>query len=105
MRKKTDVTTSELYSHLGEYLGRVRWGGQSFIVQKREQPMARLMPAKEIPSGKDGNRRYPRPEYLQITPGQFRSRMSDYLARVRFGNQRVLITYRKKVVAIMTPID
>jgi len=30
--------------------------------------------------------------------------MSDYLARVRFGNQRVLITYRAKVVAVVVPI-
>jgi hypothetical protein len=31
--------------------------------------------------------------------------MTDYLARVRFGNQRVLITCRGKVVAIVKPVS
>lgn len=103
-KKEGTARPSELYSHLGEYLGRVRWGGETFVVQKRGQRVARIISAGEIPPGRDGIRRFPRPDYVQVTPGEFRSRMSDYLARVRFGNQRVLITYRAKVVAVVVPI-
>jgi antitoxin (DNA-binding transcriptional repressor) of toxin-antitoxin stability system len=90
------VTPSELYGNLGDIFGKVRWGKKAFVIQKHGRPMARLLSAVE-----NGKRRYPRPEYLQVTPGQFRSRMSDLLAQVRYGNQKVLITYRGKVVAIL----
>ena len=100
MKKENVVTPGELYGHLGDILGQVRWGGESFTIQKHGRRMARLLSA-----GENGKRRYPRPEYVQVTPGEFRSRMSDLLAQVRFGNQKVLITYRAKVVAIMRSVD
>jgi hypothetical protein len=102
---KDVITPSELYRHLANYLGMVRWGGRSFTIQKREHHLARLISANEIPPGKDGKRRYPRPEYQHkpITPGQFRSRMSEYLSRARFGKQRVRIQSRGEIVAIIVP--
>ena len=106
MNKESDVITpSELYRHLANYLGMVRWGGRSFTIQKREHALARLISAKEVRPGKDGKRRYPRPQYQhkRITPGQFRSRMSEYLSRARFGRQRVRIESRGKIVAIIAP--
>lgn len=101
------VTPSELYGHIGEILGMIRWGGKSFTIQKHGRSMAKLISAGEIRPSSDGKRRFPRSgsQYKQVTPGQFRSRMSDLLARVRFGNQRVLITYRGKVVAIVAPVS
>ena len=99
-----EVTPSKLYSHFSDYLGMVRWGNKSFVVQKRGQPLARLISAKKVPPGGGGNRRFPRPKYKQVTPGQFRSRMADYLAQVRLCGQSVLITYHGEVVAIVKPV-
>jgi prevent-host-death family protein len=98
------ATPGELYGHLGEILGKVRWGGKLFTIQKHGRPMARLVSAEKVQPGRDGKRRFPRGDYVQVTPGQFRSGMSDLLAQVRFGNKNVLITYRGKVVAIMRPM-
>jgi antitoxin (DNA-binding transcriptional repressor) of toxin-antitoxin stability system len=98
--KENLITPGELYGKFGDIIGQIRWGGESFTIQKHGQRMARLLSAEE-----NGKRRFPRPEYLQVTPGKFRSRMSDLLAQVRFGNQKVLITYRGKVVAIVRSVD
>jgi len=102
---KGTVTPSELYSHMGECLKKVHWGRESITVQKRGRPIAKLVYATEVPPGKDGKRRYTSPEYQRATPGQFRSKMTDYLDMVRFGNRRVLITYHGNVVAIVKPIQ
>jgi prevent-host-death family protein len=98
------ATPGELYGRLSEFLGRVRWGGETFTIQKHGRPMARLVSAEKVQPSRDGKRRFPRPDYLRVTPGEFRSGMSDLLAQVRFGNKNVLITYRGKVVAIMRPM-
>ncbi|SRR6266513_1705483 len=105
MKKDDIVTPSELYRNLAECLGMIRWGGASFAVQKRGQALARLISAGDVPAGKDGRRRYPRPQYRHkaITPGRFRSRMSEYLSRARFGKQSVRIESRGKIVAIIVP--
>jgi hypothetical protein len=105
MKKDDKVTPSELYRNLADYLGMVRWGGASFTIQKREQSLARLISAIEVAPGKDGNRRYPRPQYQHksITPGRFRNRMSEYLSRARFGKQCVRIESRGKIVAMIVP--
>jgi antitoxin (DNA-binding transcriptional repressor) of toxin-antitoxin stability system len=58
---KGTVTPSQLYGHMGEYLGRIRWGGESYTVQKRGRPIARLEHATDVSPGKDGKRRYPLP--------------------------------------------
>jgi antitoxin (DNA-binding transcriptional repressor) of toxin-antitoxin stability system len=105
MKKYDNVTPSELYRHLADFLGMVRWGGASFTVQKRGQALARLISAGDVPAGKDGKRRFPRPQYRNkaITPGRFRSRMSEYLSRARFGKQSVRIESQGKIVAIIVP--
>ncbi len=99
------VTPSQLYRHLADYLGMVRWGGKSIMIQKREQCLARLVSTAEVRPGKDGKRRFPRPEYQHksITPRRFRSRMSEYLYRARFGKQKVRIESRGKIVALIVP--
>jgi prevent-host-death family protein len=104
-KKESEVKPSQLYGRIGEYLGRVRWGGETFVVKKRGKPLARLIPAKDIPPGSDGVRRFPRPEYIRVAPGQFRSKMADCLAQVRIGGRTVLITYRGSVVAILKPVQ
>jgi antitoxin (DNA-binding transcriptional repressor) of toxin-antitoxin stability system len=105
MKKESEeVKPSQLYGRIGEYLGRVRWGRESFVVKKRGQALAKLVPAGKVPPGKDGIRRFPRPEYIRVAPGQFRSQMSDCLAQVRIGGRSVLITYRGNVVAILKPV-
>lgn len=104
------LAPSVLYGHFGEIIGKVRYGDKSFTIQKHGRPIARLMcaedVAEDVPANRKGIRRFPRSKFgfLQVTPNEFRSRMSDLLARVRFGNQRVLITYRGKVVAMVKPI-
>jgi antitoxin (DNA-binding transcriptional repressor) of toxin-antitoxin stability system len=105
MKRHVNVTPSELYRNLADCLGMVRWGRASFAVQKRGQTLARLIAADEVTSGKDGNRRFPRPQYRHtaITPGRFRSRVSEYLSRARFGKQSVRIESRGKIVAIIVP--
>lgn len=105
MQKYVEVTPSELYRNLADYLGMIRWGGASFAVQKRGQTLARLISAQDVPPGKDGKRRFPRPQYRHksITPGRFRSRMSEYLSRARFGKQSLRIESRGKIVAIIVP--
>src|SRR5579864_635673 len=67
------ATPGELYGHLGEILGKVRWGGKLFTIQKHGRPMARLVSAEKVQPGRDGKRRFPRGDYVQVTPGQFRS--------------------------------
>ncbi len=104
MKEEVRVTPSELYGHFGDNLGKVRWGDKSLLVQKRGRPLAQVISAEGVAPGMDGNRRFPSPEYKRVTPGQFRSQMTEYLARVRIGNQRFLITYRGKVVAIIRPV-
>jgi antitoxin (DNA-binding transcriptional repressor) of toxin-antitoxin stability system len=106
MKKQNDVVTpTELYRNLADFLGMIRWGGASFTVQKRGHALARLISAADVPAGEDGKRRFPRPQYRQkaITPGRFRSRMSEYLSRARFGKQFVRIESRGKIVAIIVP--
>src|SRR5215472_3933453 len=105
MKNNDVVTPSELYQNLADYLGMVRWGGASFIIQKRGQKLARLTSPNEIRPGRDGKRRYPRPEYRHksITPSRFRSRMAEYLSRARFGKQSVRIESRGKIVAMLCP--
>lgn len=105
MKNSDVVTPSELYKNLADYLGMVRWGGASFVIQKRGQMLARLTSAISVRPGKDGKRRYPRPEFRHksITPGRFRSRMAEYLSRARFGNQSVRIESRGKIVAMLCP--
>lgn len=110
------VTPSQLYRYLADYLGMVRWGGKSFTIRKRNESLARLIPVEQILPGKDGRRRFPRPEYRhepisprqlrsQIKPRRLRSHMSECLYRVRFGNQRLRIESRGKIVAILVPPD
>lgn len=101
-----EITPNELYRHFPDYVGRVRWAGESFTIHKRGRRLARLISAGEIPPGKDGKRRFPRPEYRHkpVTPGQFRSRMSEYLSEVRFAKQAIRIESRGKIVAIIAPI-
>jgi len=105
MKRDDKVTPSELYRNLADCLGMVRWGGASFAVEKRGQTLARLIPAGQAPAGKDGHRRFTRPQYRHkaITPGGFRCRMSEYLSRARFGRQSVRIESRGKIVAIIVP--
>jgi antitoxin (DNA-binding transcriptional repressor) of toxin-antitoxin stability system len=103
VNKESEVKTTELYGKMGEYLARVRWGKESFVVKRRGKPLARL-DAQVIPPGRDGIRRFPVPEYLRATPAKFRSEMADYLTLVRKGGRKVLITYRGKVVAILKPL-
>jgi hypothetical protein len=102
MKEDDVVTPSQLYRSFGDYMGQVQWGRKSFVVQRRGQPMARL--TREARPSKDGKFRFPRPKYEQVTPGEFRRRMGDYLAQVRFGGQRFLITRWGVVVAIVKPI-
>jgi antitoxin (DNA-binding transcriptional repressor) of toxin-antitoxin stability system len=99
------VTPSELYRHFPDYVGKVRWAGKSFTIHKRGRVLARLISAEEISPGKNGKRRFPRPEYRHkpVTPGEFRSRMSEYLSLARFGRQAIRIESRGKVVAIVAP--
>lgn len=105
MSKDVEVTPSELYRNLADCLGMIRWGGASFTVQKRGEPLARLISAGDVPPGKDGKRRFPRPAFghKAITPGRFRRRMSEYLSRARFGRQSLRIESRGKIVAIIVP--
>lgn len=105
MKNMTAVTPSELYRNLADYLGMVRWGGASFNIQKRGQTLARLTSPIETRPGRDGRRRFPRPEYRHrsVTPGRFRSRMGEYLSRARFGNESVRIESRGKIVALLRP--
>jgi hypothetical protein len=105
MKNNDAVTPSELYRNLADYMGMVRWGGASFRIQKRGQTLARLTSPIEVRPGRDGKRRYPRPEYRHqsITPGRFRSRMAEYLSRARFGKQSVRIESRGKIVAMLCP--
>jgi antitoxin (DNA-binding transcriptional repressor) of toxin-antitoxin stability system len=101
-----DITPGELYRHFPDYIGRVRWAGESFTIHKRGRQLARLTSAGEIRPSKGGKRRFPRPEYRhkRITPGQFRSRMSEYLSQVRFAKQAIRIESRGKIVAIIAPL-
>jgi antitoxin (DNA-binding transcriptional repressor) of toxin-antitoxin stability system len=96
---------SELYRNLADYLGMIRWAGASFTIQKRGQSLARLVPAEDVLPGSDGRRRFHRPQFQHnpITPGRFRSRMSEYLSRARFGKQSVRIESRGKIVALIVP--
>ena len=106
MEKRSEVVTpSQLYRHLADYLGMVRWGGKSFMIRKRGQCLAMLVSSREVQPGKDGKRRFPRPEYQHkpITPRRFRSRMSEYLYQARFGKQKVRIESRGKIVALIVP--
>jgi hypothetical protein len=105
MKKDRTITPSELYRNLADHLGMVRWGAASFKIQKRGQILARLISAGEIRPGNDGHRRYPRPDYRHkaITPGQFRSHMSDWLAQSRFARHSIRIESRGKIVAIIAP--
>jgi prevent-host-death family protein len=39
----------------------------------------------------------------RVTPSEFRSKMGDYLARVQYGGETVVIQTRGKRVAILCP--
>ena len=40
---------------------------------------------------------------LRTTPSKFRARMGDFLARVQYGNETVVIVTRGKRVAVLCP--
>ena len=41
----------------------------------------------------------------RLTPSKFRSKMGDFLARVQYGNETLVIVTRGKRVAILCPPD
>lgn len=47
MTMTTSVSTAELKKRLSEYLGRVLFRKESFVVTRRGRPVARLTPASE----------------------------------------------------------
>jgi len=40
------ITATELARHLGDVLGRIRYRGDSFVVEKNGVPVARLLPVE-----------------------------------------------------------
>lgn len=44
---ETLVSATELARKLGDYLARVRYRGESFLVEKNGKPVARVIPARE----------------------------------------------------------
>jgi prevent-host-death family protein len=44
---ETLVSATELARKLGEYLARVRYRGESFLVEKNGKPVARVIPAAD----------------------------------------------------------
>ena len=44
---ETLVSATELARKLGDYLARVRYRGESFLVEKNGKPVARVIPATE----------------------------------------------------------
>lgn len=46
----TRVTATELARNLGEVLGRIRYRGDSFLVERNGEPVARLVPLVERPT-------------------------------------------------------
>jgi antitoxin (DNA-binding transcriptional repressor) of toxin-antitoxin stability system len=105
MKRDIEVQPSRLYRSMGEILWRVLLARESFVVTKRGERLARLTSAEEVPADKKGVRRFSRGEYVEVPRRRFRSKMADCLAQVRFGGQRLLITYRGHVVAILMPAN
>jgi antitoxin (DNA-binding transcriptional repressor) of toxin-antitoxin stability system len=99
-----EITPSDLYSHFSEVSNRVRWAGESFTITRREDVVARIVNAKERLPSDDGVRRYPRPEFSRMTPGEFRRKMKKHLEAVRYGGPKPLIVDRaNKIVMIVIP--
>jgi antitoxin (DNA-binding transcriptional repressor) of toxin-antitoxin stability system len=42
----TPISTTDAARHLGEYLARVRYKGEHFLLTKNDQPIAELSPAR-----------------------------------------------------------
>jgi prevent-host-death family protein len=70
-----------------------------FVPHLQRFPRARLFRGKMAPAAiRD---RF----YKPVTPSGFRSKMSDLLAQVRYGEQRLLVTNRRKIVAVVIPVE
>ena len=41
---ETTITSTEAARHLGDFLARVKYAGESFLLTKSEKPLARLVP-------------------------------------------------------------
>jgi prevent-host-death family protein len=46
--ESTAVTAKELKSHLGDFLGRVQFGGEQLVVTKNGKPAAALIPIETL---------------------------------------------------------
>ncbi|MFO1490595.1 MAG: hypothetical protein U1F87_06720 [Kiritimatiellia bacterium] len=42
------ISTTEAVRHLGDYLARIRYRGESFVLTKNDEPVATLSPASHL---------------------------------------------------------
>ena len=48
---KNTLTSTELARNVGDILARVRYRGESFVIERNGRPVARIVPADRAPSG------------------------------------------------------